>query len=135
MKIKKIDEQLWMKNNRKLKEQILNEMARIGFTDDGYEVYIRTDDSGNIPHFHYWDRETKGDQFNTCIRIDVPEYFHHTGKEDVLNHKQKKSLIKLLNEKRTNGLTRWQMLLADWNENNSNITIDENQSMPDYTML
>jgi len=29
------------------------EMARIGITDDGYELYINSNDHGNIPHFHY----------------------------------------------------------------------------------
>ena len=29
------------------------EIARIGFTDDEYEIYVVTDDNGKIPHFHY----------------------------------------------------------------------------------
>ena len=66
----------------------LTEMARIGFTDDMYEIYINTDDPGNIPHFHYR-KANKWSEFHTCIKIASAEYFHHTGKEDVLNSKQR----------------------------------------------
>ena len=31
-------------------QQELLEMARVGFTDDDYEVYVNTDDPGKIPH-------------------------------------------------------------------------------------
>ena len=84
----------------------LTEMARIGFTDDGFEVYINTDDGfevyintddgGNIPHFHYRTKNTW--EFHTCIRLDIAEYFHHDGKEDILNSKQRKQLVKFLKQ-------------------------------------
>lgn len=35
-----------------LRESMLLEMAQVGFVDGKYEVYIHTDDPGNIPHFH-----------------------------------------------------------------------------------
>ena len=70
----------------------LEEMARIGYIDN-LEILIWTDDPGNIPHFHIRDRSTKGQEFNCCIRIDKPEYFIHTGKENKLNSKQIKNLI------------------------------------------
>ena len=76
----------------------LTEMARIGFTDDMYEIYINTDDPGNIPHFHYR-KANEWDKFHTCIKIATAEYFHHTGKEDVLNSKQRKELVKFLSSK------------------------------------
>ena len=41
-------------------------MARIGFTDGGFEIYVNTDDGGNIPHFHY--RKGK-----------YPNFTNHTG--------------------------------------------------------
>ena len=66
---------------------ILNEMARIGYIDD-LELIIWTDDPGNIPHFHIRDKETKGNNFHCCIRLDEPSYFKHQGKMDVLNAKQ-----------------------------------------------
>lgn len=56
-----------MNNKEKLTEETIKllqeegknllEMSRIGFTNDGFEVYINTDDEGNYPHFHY---RTKG---------------------------------------------------------------------------
>ena len=114
----------------------LMEMARVGFFDE-YEIYIHTDDPGNIPHFHIWDAETKGNKYHTCIRIDKPEYFHHTGKEDTLNSKDKKDLVKFLNSKPKNKRynTNWEYLVSMWNDNNSKINVDEDIEMPDYTKL
>lgn len=114
----------------------LMEMARVGFFDE-YEIYIHTDDPGNIPHFHIWDASTKGNKYHTCIRIDKPEYFHHTGKEDILNHKDKKDLMNFLNSKPKNKRfkTNWEYLVSMWNDNNSKIQVDEDKSIPDYTKL
>ena len=121
---------------KRLNEELLQEMARIGYLD-GYEIYIHTDDSGNIPHFHIWDRNSKGEKFHTCIQIKEPKYFHHTGKENILNSKQKKDLYNLLQlpYRKNINITLWQHLIMSWNDNNSNILVDENQEMPDYTKL
>lgn len=110
------------------------EMARIGYTDDGFEVYVNTDDGGNIPHFHY---RVKGSWDNhTCIKLDKPEYFHHDGKESLLNSKQRKNLIQFLNRfDDEEGKTNWQILVIEWNRNNSNKKVDRNIPMPDYTKL
>lgn len=117
-------------------EKPLFEMARVGFFDE-YEIYIHTDDPGKIPHFHLWDAGTKGNKFHTCIRIDKSEYFHHTGKEDVLNTNDKKDLCKFLSDKPKNKRyeTYWEYLVSMWNDNNSDVEIPEDQSMPDYTKL
>lgn len=116
--------------------QVLDEMARVGNLDDKLEIYIRTNDSGNIPHMHIWDSATLGQKFHTCIRLDKPEYFHHTGKEDVLNSKQKKDLTRFLSSKhRRFNMTNWEVILIYWNDNNSKVTIDEDSEMPDYTLL
>lgn len=114
-------------------------MARAGFTKDNYEVYVNTDDGGNIPHFHY---RLKSDwnKFHTCIRLDSPEYFHHTGKEDVLNSSQKKNLQKFLSSSVT--LSRYkgkfennfELLCFLWDINNSNVQSDD-WDLPDYTTL
>ena len=114
----------------------LMEMARVGFFDE-YEIYIHTDDPGNIPHFHIWDAETRGNKYHTCIMIQVPEYFHHTGKEDTLNHKDKKDLMNFLIDKPKNKRfkTNWEYLVSMWNDNNSMIQVDEDQEIPDYTKL
>ena len=121
----------------KLRESMLLEMARVGFIDDEYEVYIHTDDPGNIPHFHIWDAETRGQKFHTCIRIESPEYFHHTGKEDYLNSSMRKELVRFLKSKSKNKRfsSNWEYLVSMWNDNNSKINVPEEITMPDYTKL
>ena len=42
---------------------------------------------GYIPYFHIKDTISNGKKFHTCVKIEKPEYFHHTGKERVLNSK------------------------------------------------
>lgn len=108
-------------------------MARLGYFDD-YEIFVLTNDSGKIPHFHISDSNTMGQKFHTCIRIDKAEYFHHTGKEDILNKKERKELVNFLNSKYRNrdNETNWSHLVDLWNDNNSDIELDDNTNMPDY---
>ena len=65
-------------------DKMLLEMASIGNIDNTLCVVIRMNDTGNIPHFHIMDKSTLGKKFHTCVKIETPEYFHHTGKVDVL---------------------------------------------------
>lgn len=109
----------------------LNEMARIGYIDN-LEIYIRTDDAGMIPHFHICDTATEGRDFHTCVRLDKPEYFHHTSKTDVLNSKQRKELVKFLQLKNKRGISNWETVIDLWNMNNSNLSIEEDTPMPNY---
>lgn len=118
-------------------DDVLEEMARVGFIDNNhYEIYVNTNDPGNIPHFHIRDASTRGEIFHTCIRFDANEYFHHTGKEGVLNAHERKCLIKFFNSptgnKKFNG-TNWELAVYLWNLNNSNIPLDDDIQMPDYT--
>lgn len=116
----------------------LEEMATVGKTNDNYDIIIYTNDPGKIPHFHYFDDETRGNKFHTCIRLDSAKYFHYGNKTDKLNSKQKKELISFLNSphKRYKEETNWQHLIYLWNdENNSDVQIDEDISMPDYKEL
>lgn len=128
-----------MKNIRQLQSKGKNllEMARVGYTSDNYEVYVNTDDGGNIPHFHYRKGNPNNYEFHTCIKLKSPEYFHHTGKEDVLNNKQLKELIKFLQSSSKNKRysSNWEQILSLWNDNNSSETVNEEQEMPDYTKL
>lgn len=119
-----------------IKEQQLWEMARVGKYDI-FDVYVHTDDSGKIPHFHIWDEATRGQQFHTCIKLLSAEYFHHTGKEGILNTKQRKELIKFLTSKPNNNRyeTYWQLLVDMWNINNSDVIVNSDIEMPDYTLL
>lgn len=120
------------------KEHLLCEMARIGKMGS-YDIWVWTDDPGKIPHFHMWDYSTKGKKFHACIRIDSAEYFFHTGKEDVLNHKLKKELVAFLQSKSDDeddgDMTNWEVLLQEWNRNNSDVKVSRKQEMPNYMDL
>lgn len=115
----------------------LTEMSRIGYTNDGFEIYINTDDGGNKPHFYYRQGKYPNFTFHTCIEIKNSSYFHHDGKEDVLNSRQRKDLVKFLKSKCKNPKyeTNWEKILYDWNDNNSNINVDVEQDMPNYLEL
>lgn len=126
---------LYKEINDNLQEPLL-EMARIGFTNDSYEVYVNTDDPGDIPHFHYRKKGTW--EGHTYIRLDKPEYFQHGDKQATLNSKQKKELVNFLKSKPLKAKrfdTNWEYLINEWNANNSNIEIAEDTKMPDYNKL
>lgn len=119
------------------KQQLLTEMARVGFFSD-FEVWVHTDDPGKIPHFHVWDKNSGGGLFHTCVKILSAEYFHHNGKEDVFNTKQKKELVEFLKAKPKKSKwhpTNWDFVLTTWNSNNSDVDVPEDLEMPDYTKL
>ena len=113
----------------------LNEMATIGSPCKGLVIMIRTNDGGNIPHFHIMDEATLGWQFETCIRFDSNKYFHHHGKEGVLNSKQRKQLMQFLSEDIGHGWTNWNYMVDFWNRNNSEMKLDPNIEMPDYSFI
>lgn len=121
-------------NTFEIEDKMLLEMASIGNIDNTLCVVIRMNDAGNIPHFHIMDKSTLGKKFHTCVKIETPEYFHHTEKVDVLNSKQRKSLVEFLKSSHRNG-TKWEMLVDLWNINNSTIKVDDNIDMPDYTNI
>lgn len=119
----------------------LQEMAvRVGIIEKGdYLIYVNTDDSGNIPHFHCVDNNTGGQKFNTCIRIDKPEYFLHGYKIDTItNGRERKALDTFLRQPfskpKFNG-TNWEYIVMIWNMNNSSVEVDETMEQPDYTKL
>ena len=118
-----------------LNERFFFEMAQIGGIDNELVVYVRSNDPGNIPHFHIVDKTTLGRKFHTCVKIESPEYFHHTGKEDTLNSKQRKLLVNFLNSMTPLEKSHWEFLLLTWNTNNSNRKLRMDLSMPDYTKL
>ena len=62
-----------------------------------FKVFVCSDE-GEIPHMHIWDDETNGKKIHTCVCLNKIEYFHHTGKEDILTPKQKKYLVAFLKE-------------------------------------
>lgn len=122
-------------NNEKviIDEKHSEEIAHIGYVDN-LELFVCTDDD-NIPHFHLRDIGTKGEVFHTCIKIDSPVYFHHTGKENILNDSQKKDLVMFLSSiNKYSKSTNWKTLIALWNMNNSN-ELPLDLKMPNYIEL
>lgn len=114
---------------------MLLEMARVGDMDSKLAIYIRSNDPGNIPHFHIVDQATMGDKFHTCIKIETAEYFHHTGKEDILNAKQKKSLMEFFSKSDKWGDNYWDIVLQEWNRNNSKVEVNRKLKTPNYLEL
>ena len=123
------------KTSMKENYDMLYEMAAIGNINSNLCIYVRMNDPGKIPHFHIVDQSTLGKVFHTCVKIKVAEYFHHTGKEGVLNSIQRKDLIKFLKGKDKWGESNWKVLIKEWDRNNSDVEIDINTPMPDYTKL
>lgn len=125
---------------RKETTQELYEMARIGYVDD-YELYVNTNDAGNIPHFHLRDGKD-WDKFHTCICIEKPIYFLHGSKQDKCNAKLKKQLNEFVREIDPDlHFPYYETIIFEWNRNNStkkiNVNRDEDGNMiiPDYTQL
>ena len=117
----------------------LYEMARAGYIDN-LEIFVSTDDSGNIAHFHIRDSNDQ-EKFHTCIEIENPKYFLHGNKNDILNSNQKKKLSKFMSapvaiERYKNKFTNnWELICFLWDINNSDKQISRNTPMPDYTKL
>lgn len=115
--------------------RFLNEMATIGKPTSDKVIMIRMNDGGNVPHFHIMDSGSLGNEFETCVRFDSNRYFHHHGKEGVLNAKERKKLVKFLKAELGNGWTNWNYMVDAWNRNNSHLKIDPNTPMPDYSVI
>lgn len=124
-------------------EEYLTEMATVG-NFGKLQAFVRTNDAGKIPHFHIWDATSRGTDkkkgFHTCVRIDKCEYFLHEGKMDTIDDKDdREALVDFLKSKSKNKrfseFTNWQVLVALWNMNNSDVEIDEDIEMPNYMNL
>ena len=114
-------------------EGYLFEMAQVGRINDRYAICI-FDDEGPVPHLHILDIQTKGNEFNCCVRLDEPEYFRHGKKKDKLNSRLKKEFILFMME--TNKefeISNYDVIVKLWNTNNPSFRIDPN--MPDYNKL
>ena len=114
-------------------------MARVGYINNNLEIYVNTDDGGNIPHFHIRD-SNEWDKFHTCIKIESAEYFLHDGKEDKLNSRLRQKLqafmqseVKL--KKYVHFENNWQLVCFLGDMNNSSVQISDDAIMPDYTKL
>lgn len=70
----------------------------IGVTDDGFMLYINSEDPVTIPHYHYRDVEWR--DFHCCLRLNKPEYCKHGGRQDRLSDEQKANLVAFLSGSR-----------------------------------
>ena len=121
------------------KRKDLMEMARVGFVS-GLEIYVNTDDAGNIPHFHIRD-SVDWEKFHTCVQIEKAEYFIHGNKNDLLNHKQKVALNTFMNQAPSLSKyadrfkNNWELVCFLWDINNSEMIISDDVKQPDYSKL
>ena len=117
------------------------EMARICKlpSDNNIEIFVNTDDGGNMPHFHVWKKLSRRvHEWETCIKFEEPEYFLHGKYKDKVSTKIAKEIDKVLRSKKINdrsGRTYWQAAVDSWNDNNSNVTLPMDLQQPDYTTL
>ena len=102
----------------------------------GLYIVIWKNDGGWIPHFHIYNNQNpKKATFDACLKIETPEYFKHGHHTDVLNSKQMKLLLELLNSNFNDKNTYWEMVINNWNLNNSKQTVPFDLPMPDYMSL
>lgn len=119
----------------------LLKMAEIGkfrAKKANFILYIWSRDDGYIPHIHIGDADTypKCEKFQCCLKLEVPEYFPHSGKySDTFNVPQLDSLIEFLHSNDEDGDPVWKYILKTWNKNNSNVKIPLDTPIPDYSVL
>ena len=118
----------------------LNEMARVGYINGELEVYVWTDDPGNIPHVHVRDTNSKGNDFETCVKLNTNEYFLHGHHKDKFNSKQRKAFAEFMEAKPLKGpyKTNYELAVSMWELNNSSAEVKINKDylgnviIPDY---
>lgn len=134
-------------NERDQREMV--DIARIGFIEDlGFEVFVRTDDEESVPHVHIWDYDTRGEKFNSCVKLLTPEYLTYRDKcNNVFNPRQKEAFTNFMSEvktsliKRVPAMTNYEFSCWMWGDNNSNMDVDvqydenDNPIIPDYSKL
>ena len=112
--------------------------SRIGYTEDGFEIFIGTDDPGRIPHFHYRNADRS---VNTSIQIMKAEYFFLGKYRGYLSREQRLNLQKFMLSSPDGcsfqNCSMWEYIVEVWNMNNdSGVRIDLNGiKQPDYTTI
>ncbi len=117
-----------------INDEMLMEMATIGYVGK-FKIIVWSNEGGNIPHFHIVDTSTLGRSFHTCVKIEVPEYFHHEGKTGTLNSSQRKALVDFLKKPFDEDTSNWEYLIMTWNINGSGKRLSKKMPIPDYTKL
>ncbi len=110
-------------------------MVQIG-KYDSYYIYIYGNE-GPKPYFHIFTGNPSYPEWQSCICIASPEYFHHSGKEGMLNASQIKKMVSFLGMKNEDmpDKTNWEIVVFQWNQNNPQWKININAPMPDYNLL
>lgn len=111
-----------------------SEMSLIG-TFRNYLIVVYTNDSNQIPHFHIMNSSNEFENFESCMKLEKPEYSFHTGRNDILNEESIKELIAFFQSKDKWGEQNWIVLLKAWVRNNPNSPIDINTPIPDYVSI
>jgi len=102
-----------------------------------FDLLVRSNDNGQIPHFHVIDHNTRGSQFSSCIRIDTPEYFRHGYHRNTLNSSEKKALVEFLQKVSPHDSmqrTNWGRIVDEWNKNTMRAQV-RCTKMPSYQQL
>lgn len=96
------------------------------------EIRQRETCGKGIPHFHVYGKNG----FETCVKIQSPEYFLHGKYKDKFNGKEILALIEFLNSGSKSGeKTNWESLKSRWTNMHPDDPIPDNIKMPDYTKL
>ena len=125
----------------KIEEEYLCEMARVTFLKKygNVEIYVHTDDGGNVPHFHLRKKGDSGFEWECCIRYDCCDYFSHGRDTDTLPDKKYANeldrVLRLQDPDEPDGVTYWTTAVKEWNRNNSSMKLDKNIVQPNYTQL
>jgi len=121
-----------------IEDEGIPDFSRIGFTDDGFEIFVGTDDPGEIPHFHYRNADRS---VNTGIQILKAEYFFLGEFRGTLDEIQRENLQKFLltscEECSSLRYNNWEYIIVQWNMNNSrDVWINlKDVAQPDYTLI
>ena len=116
-------------------------MARVGWVlpheTNGIEIYIHTNDGGNVPHFHVrkYGKHNKF-EWEVCVAFQDAKYFKHGKyKDEFPNTKIAKDLdktLRMVDPDSRHGSTYWEIAIEEWNRNNSDRKIPLDLVQPDY---
>lgn len=119
-------------------------MTRVGWVPIGttktIEVYVNTDDSGKVLHFHVR-KYGKAHHFEweTCVKFESCDYFLHGKCKDKLPSRQVANeldaMLRQVNPTVRNSEIYWQTAVDMWNLNNSDVPLDSDLEQPDYNKL
>ena len=128
----------------KMEKKENTETARVGYINGLLEVYVKTDDGGNIPHVHVRDINSQGKLFETCIELKSNRYFLHGKYTQTLTKAQCRQFNAYMHEeihtKTFNG-TVYELAVDMWNYNNSRVKVqveydEQNQPVfPNYDTI